>query len=508
MRNFTIFLALSMLLSSCASILNPKYQKITINTDQQSKILIDGEVSDGDAMGRHKFKRDKVAKQITVQREGYKDVNVAIAQYKKSPLYILSVVPFGILFYPIFYDMGPKSFNYQKQVTIDGKMTQLPAKDENAKEIMLKKVSVDIDPENLKYRYFYSYRNYLNKNDKKESKSTETEEKVELENTIFSDALNELLVEQGYIDTTSKILKNSFLNNLLIESTITGTTFHNIRGQIFFVDLTIDWKLLDLYDNVLFEATTESGSGQYVLSNYKKASEGRFEAIKDAMEYGFLDFMKKDEVNTLMNDRSDVEAEANYSTLVIPNGKTTVNTIGEAVESSVTVKNKDGHGSGFIISENGYIVTNYHVIANAEDISIMFNNDIEIKEVEVVRSSKIYDLALLKVDVNNLVPFKISDDKKISIGADIFAVGTPTAEDLNQTVSKGIISGKRKMDGVADLIQIDASINAGNSGGAIVNKEGLVLGVVSSKVSGSGIEGVAFGIPAYQIMERLKVAFQ
>lgn len=508
MRNLTIFLALSILLSSCASILNPKYQKITINTDPQSKILIDGEISDGDAMNRHKFKRDRKAKQITIQREGYKDVNVAIAQYKKSPLYIFSVVPFGILFYPIFYDIGPKSVNYQNQVTISDKMTQLPAKDENSKEIMLKKVSVDIDPENLKYRYFYSYRNYLNKEDKKKSQSSETEEKVELENTIFTDALNELLVEQGYIDTTAKILKNSFLNNLLIESTITGTTFHNISGKIFFVDLTIDWKLLDLYENVLYEETTESGSGQFVLTNYKTASAGRFEAIKDAMEYGFLDFMKKEEVNKLMNDRSDVEAEASYSTLVIPTGETTVQSIGDAVESSVTVKNKDGHGSGFIISENGYIVTNYHVIANAEDLSIVFNNEIEIKDVEIVRFSKIYDLALLKVDVNNLVPFNISNDKKISIGSDIFAVGTPTAEDLNQTVSKGIISGKRKMDGIADLIQIDASINGGNSGGAIVNKDGLVLGVVSSKVSGTGIEGVAFGIPAYQIMERLKVAFQ
>jgi hypothetical protein len=508
MRNFTIFLALSILLSSCASILNPRYQKITINTDPQSKILIDGEESEGDATNRHKFKRDRRAKQITVQRAGYKDVNVAIAQYKKSPLFILSFVPFGIFYAPFLFDSGPKSSNYQKQVTIDDKMTQLPEKDEKAKEIMLKKVSVDIDPENLKYRYFYSYRNYLNKEDKKKSKASETEEKVALENTIFTDALNELLVEQGYIDTTAKILKNSFLNNLLIESTITGTTFHSIGGQIFFVDLTIDWRLLDLYENVLHEETTESGSGQFVLNNYKSSSAGRFEAIKDAMEYGFLDFMKKDEVVKLMNDRSDVEAEASYTTLVIQNGKAAVESIADAVESSVTVKNKDGHGSGFIISENGYIVTNYHVIANAEDLSIVFNNGIELQDVEVVRFSKIYDLALLKVEVNNLVPFNISDDKKINIGADIFAVGTPTAEDLNQTVSKGIISGKRKMDDVVDLIQIDASINAGNSGGAIVNKEGLVLGVVSSKVSGSGIEGVAFGIPAYQIMERLKVAFQ
>lgn len=84
-------------------------------------------------------------------------------------------------------------------------------------------------------------------------------------------------------------------------------------------------------------------------------------------------------------------------------------------------------------------------------------------------------------------------------------MGTPTAEDLSQTISKGIISGIRKTDGDKKLIQTDASINAGNSGGAIIDKDGLVIGVVSSKLKGFGIEGVAFGIPSYEIFERLKI---
>jgi S1-C subfamily serine protease len=103
------------------------------------------------------------------------------------------------------------------------------------------------------------------------------------------------------------------------------------------------------------------------------------------------------------------------------------------------------------------------------------------------------------------VPFQLSQSREIGVAQELYAVGTPSSEQLSQTISKGIVSGKRKTRTFDQLIQTDAKINRGNSGGAMINKEGLVIGVATYKISGLFIEGIAFGIPAYEIFDRLKI---
>jgi S1-C subfamily serine protease len=113
---------------------------------------------------------------------------------------------------------------------------------------------------------------------------------------------------------------------------------------------------------------------------------------------------------------------------------------------------------------------------------------------------------LIQIEAENLVPFRISTNSA-QIAEEIYAVGTPTAEDLGQSISRGIVSGVRSGDGGTKLIQTDASINGGNSGGAMINKQGEVLGVVQAKVKGFGVEGIAFGIPAEIVVEKLRLKF-
>ena len=109
-----LFVVVAMLLYSCASILNGKYQKITINKEDSDQILIDGEIPK-EKNGKYLIRRDLIPKQITVKSEGFKDENRVIMQYKKSPINILSWIPFGILIYPPFGDVGRKSWNYDKE---------------------------------------------------------------------------------------------------------------------------------------------------------------------------------------------------------------------------------------------------------------------------------------------------------------------------------------------------------------------------------------------------------
>jgi S1-C subfamily serine protease len=178
--------------------------------------------------------------------------------------------------------------------------------------------------------------------------------------------------------------------------------------------------------------------------------------------------------------------------------------LNEAVGSSVTVKRQEGHGSGFIISEEGHIITNYHVVVGAEELTIIMNDGSKYPA-EILRVSKVSDLALVKIEQNGLLPFSIGNQETYDIGSDVFAVGTPNTEDLSQTVSKGIISGIRKTELGSVVIQTDASVNSGNSGGALITPEGTVLGIVTAKLSGFGVEGVSFSIPSTEISERLKV---
>ena len=217
-----------------------------------------------------------------------------------------------------------------------------------------------------------------------------------------------------------------------------------------------------------------------------------------------IEFFENDVVDSLMKDRSDLERENSFQTIPLAHNNRYVSSLGEAISSSVTIKTKDGHGSGFVVSSDGHLVTNYHVISDTTDLMVVLNDEREFKP-EIIRVSKINDLALIKIDVDSLIPFQISKATNIEIAKDIYAVGTPSGEDLSQSITKGIISGIRKTDSGGKLIQTDASINGGNSGGVLIDKNAEVIGIVSSKLRGFSIEGVAFGIPSYVLFDKLKI---
>ncbi|UZR93472.1 S1C family serine protease [Chondrinema litorale] len=513
MKKLSLLLIFPILLSSCATILNGTYQKVTVNKKEGSKLIVNG-VEPEFKDGRYKIKRNKQPQQVVVSKEGYKDEYYTLFAYKKSPLYIMSWIPFGVTLVAPMYDFGAKSWNYDKEITINSDMVSIDDKEEDAKEIRLNNFGVNLSSEQIKVNYYSNYKNFLRGWGKTISASEgDVETKVETENTIFSDVLNEMLLEKGYIDTTRKVFKDNYLDNLLIDAAITDCkinvigngTFYSTQGMVY-INLSVEWKALDYYKNPVFEYTTNTTSGQFAVRNFNEKDYTLEIAIKDAIEYGFNDFMHTTEVKKLLKDKTQEIVEAAYDEIKIPVAQKYVSKLSEATTASVTVKVDEGHGSGFVISPEGHIITNYHVIANAKNIKVVLSDEKKY-DVEVIRTSKIHDLALLKIDAKDLMSFKISDDKNIELATEIYAVGTPSAEDLSQTISRGIISGLRKNGENSKLIQTDASINAGNSGGAILNKDGLVLGVVASKLRGFGIEGVAFGIPAYEIFDKLKISY-
>jgi len=154
-------------------------------------------------------------------------------------------------------------------------------------------------------------------------------------------------------------------------------------------------------------------------------------------------------------------------------------------------------GSGFILSTDGYIMTNHHVVNGADKILIL-TNDQTSYEAELIGSDKRSDLALLKIDARNLPTVKIASGDNVKLGEWVLAIGSPFG--FNQTVTAGIVSGKQRKlagDNYVPYIQTDVAINPGNSGGPLFNLSGEVIGVNAQIYSRTGgFMGVSFAIPS------------
>ena len=171
----------------------------------------------------------------------------------------------------------------------------------------------------------------------------------------------------------------------------------------------------------------------------------------------------------------------------------------------------EGIGSGFIINEEGYILTNYHVVKGAQEISVTLSNDVT-TTAQVVNYDENQDVAMIKItDESVEIPatVELGDSDALQPGEEVIAIGTPLSTELSSTVTKGIISATSRSVAVEsgvtmNLIQTDAAINAGNSGGPLVNTKGEVVGINSSKISGEAVEGIGFSIPINDIKDKIE----
>ena len=164
---------------------------------------------------------------------------------------------------------------------------------------------------------------------------------------------------------------------------------------------------------------------------------------------------------------------------------------------------RQGSGSGVIIRPDGYIVTNNHVVENASTIEVTLNNN-KTYEATVVGTDPATDVALIKIDATGLPTVQFADSDQLRLGEWVLAIGSPLGEELRSTITAGIVSAKgRSMpnyDGqfkIESFIQTDAAVNPGNSGGALVNKQGELVGINTAIVSTTGsFAGYSFAVPS------------
>ncbi len=199
---------------------------------------------------------------------------------------------------------------------------------------------------------------------------------------------------------------------------------------------------------------------------------------------------------------SEVYASNVNSVVSINVSATSTNYFGQTVQTAAS-------GTGFFITEDGYILTNHHVVDGASSVSVTLYNG-ESYDAKVIGSDEDYDIAVIKIDVTGATPVVLGDSSKLAIGESVAAVGNPLGE-LTFSMTEGIVSCVNRainVDGTPfNMIQIDCSINPGNSGGPLFNSYGEVVGIVSAKYSSysnTTVEGIGFAIPINDVVSLVK----
>src|SRR4051812_6119839 len=161
---------------------------------------------------------------------------------------------------------------------------------------------------------------------------------------------------------------------------------------------------------------------------------------------------------------------------------------GNARGGRVPEQTERGLGSGIIVSTDGYILTNNHVVSGADDVKVSIGESTTRYDAKVIGADALADLAVLKIDAQNLHPATLGDSDQIQVGDVVFAIGNPFG--LGLTVTRGIVSalgrGNLGIEQIEDFIQTDAAINMGNSGGALIDTRGRIVGINTAVLTRSG----------------------
>ena len=275
------------------------------------------------------------------------------------------------------------------------------------------------------------------------------------------------------------MLVSSVLIILIIAITsIQGYFIYNLQNEL-------DNTKIDLKTNQILLETTKKE-----IEGLIKTLEKRFEVTEEQIEES------SSQILNLKKDISNIQVQSLDFTGIIK----------EALPATVSILTSESQGSGVIISKDGYIVTNYHVIQGVRNIRV-FTFDRELYSAKVIGISRVADIALLKIEANNLDYLEFGDSDKLSVGQKVIAFGNPAGLDF--TVTEGIISAVNRVgsNGLDIYIQTDVPINPGNSGGPLVDINKEIIGINNFKVGGD-FESLGFAIESNYVKEIVDSIFE
>jgi len=303
----------------------------------------------------------------------------------------------------------------------------------------------------------------------------------------------------------------SWKAQLLVGGTITSATLNSyapLAGNKTEASCTVRWEILDRRTRLVTYTATTVGTAISPGVN--------IDAVVGALRGSFRELLADRRLVVALS-RKNAEPQA------VPNPPRTISIVRQSVALTsattadlvrraapcvVAIRSPQGHGSGIVIDPSGLILTNYHVVEGSAALTVRLFDGSE-RNAQVVSVAAESDVALLQTEVpiEGCNGLQLRLDSGATVGEDVIAVGAPLSLVLSHTVSKGIVSGVRSVEG-RHLIQTDVAINPGNSGGPLIDSTGRVIGIVSMKLSASGIEGLGFAIPIGEALTALRVLVQ
>jgi len=275
--------------------------------------------------------------------------------------------------------------------------------------------------------------------------------------------------------------------------------------------LTVEWQIYDTQQQqVVYKKTT---TGHVDVDAYGKASTS-IEAMSRAFSDALSDLLEDEAFAAIVKGTSQgamppaQENSSKNDTSILDGAHITqykhgskAVSLSEARKSVVTVQVGDTHGSGFVVSGNGLILTNYHVVSRADAVHII-TYDGKTLDAKVIKTNSARDVAVLHAPGIHLPPLAVNT-KQLDIGANVFAIGSPRDIKLSGTVTNGIISSYRDIKNRA-WIQSTAVINPGNSGGPLVDSAGSVVGISTRMMQDT--DGIYFYIPIEDAISALRIS--
>ncbi|MBD2100213.1 S1C family serine protease [Leptolyngbya sp. FACHB-261] len=271
---------------------------------------------------------------------------------------------------------------------------------------------------------------------------------------------------------------------------------------------TIRWEVLDRETNRVIANRETVGKAKVSGVDNPAAT---YEAVRNS----FKAFLAEAALETALKQASEqwqtVSSEVNVAYNIRPStcadtALTIEQIAGRSIPSIVGIRTPEVRGSGFFIDSSGLLLTNHHVVGSSFSVQVDLY-DGSTQSAQVVAVDPRTDVALLKLkgEASNLRSLPICTETSVKVGEDVVAIGHPLA--FSNTVTRGIVSGIRTLE-QRDLIQTDVAINPGNSGGPLLNKQGAVIGIVTEKVAGRGVEGLGFALPIAESLQKLSVSIQ
>jgi len=268
------------------------------------------------------------------------------------------------------------------------------------------------------------------------------------------------------------------------------------KGSVY---LQVEWQIYSRLDRKVVLKLTTEGS----VEQQKTSQNGADNAISDAFAVAVKNLLAEKKFYDLVVSSGGTNMEGKSVTIAFKQPQTSGNAVDRMpdIQTSVaTIFAGDSMGSGFVVSDDGYLLSNQHVVGDARYVRIKFTTGIEVNG-EVVSINRARDVALIKCGQQGLKSLSI-ERMLPKTGEEVYAIGTPLKENLNQTVTKGIVSGFRDLDGI-NYIQSDVAINPGNSGGPLIDKQGNVIGIAVLKRMDA--DSLGFFVPIAEAIQALDI---